>query len=353
LTPASASRGRYGPLDRASSEESATVAMDEPTYSFVIPVWNEEAVVEELHRRLDAVAGSLDGSSEFILVDDGSTDRTLARLIALRERDRRLKVLSLSRNFGHQSAISAGLDFAQGEAVVIMDGDLQDPPEVVPELVARWREGYDVVYASWTSRAGETWSRRLGKRIAYRLLRRAADSELPLDASDFRLVDRRVAEVVRNMREPNPYLRGMFAWAGFRQTAVPYERPERYAGQPKYTWSGLARLGIAGILGFSTVPLRMALALGFAISALSVAGALLAVVLKLSGASNPPGWTSLVVVVTLLAGLQFIVLGMIGVYVGQISEQGKGRPRYLVAEAHGLSAEDHWVPGKDPRKPLA
>jgi dolichol-phosphate mannosyltransferase len=314
--------------------------MHEPTYSFVIPVWNEEAVIEELHRRLDAVAGLLDGDSEFILVDDGSEDRTLDRVTALRERDSRVKALSLSRNFGHQIAISAGLDFARGDAVVIMDGDLQDPPEVVLEMAARWRDGFDVVYAAWTSRAGETWAKRLGKRVAYRLLRRAADSELPLDSSDFRLVDRRVAEVVRNMREANPYLRGMFAWAGFRQTAVPYERPERYAGEPKYTWSSLAKLGMAGVLGFSTVPLRMALTLGFTISALSVTGAIVAATLKLSGASNPPGWTSLVVVMALLAGIQLIVLGMIGVYVGQISEQGKGRPRYLVAETHGLSAEN-------------
>ena len=313
--------------------------MHEPTYSFVIPLCNEEAVLAELHRRLDAVSQSLDGASEFIMVDDGSADDTRRELLKLRDRDSRVKVVALSRNFGHQMAISAGLDFAGGKAVVIMDGDLQDPPELVPKMIARWREGFDVVHATRSALLGEGKLRRVLKSLSYRLLRRASPHNLRVNTGDFRLVDRRVVEIVRNMHETNPYLRGTFAWVGFRQTEVHFDRPERFAGDPKYNLPRLAALAVDGMVGFSVAPLRFALALGFLISSLSFAAAAIVAVLQLSGTSNPPGWTSLMVLVSFLAGIQLIILGVMGLYVGQISEQGRGRPRYLIAEAHGLSSE--------------
>jgi dolichol-phosphate mannosyltransferase len=311
-----------------------------PTISFVIPVKDEEEVLPELYRRLDATSREIQGECEFILVDDGSTDRSREVLSELRGRDERVKLLFLARNFGHQLAISAGLDFASGDAVVIMDGDLQDPPEVVLEMVPLWREGYEVVHAVRRERAGESRLKLWTARRFYRLLHRLSDIEFPLDAGDFRLADRRVADVVRGMREPDRYLRGMFAWVGFRQATVSYDRDERFAGKTKNTWPKMISFAIDGILGFSVAPLRFILGLGFVISALSLAWGLVAIIVKLAG-SVPPGgqgWASLTVIVTFLAGVQLIVLGMMGLYVARAYEQGKNRPLYLVASAEGLDA---------------
>jgi dolichol-phosphate mannosyltransferase len=258
----------------------------------------------------------------------------------LRGRDERVKLLFLARNFGHQLAISAGLDFAAGDAVVIMDGDLQDPPEVVLEMIPLWREGYEVVHAVRRQRAGESRLKVWTARGFYRLMRRLSDVEFPVDAGDFRLVDRRVSEVVRDMREPDRYLRGMFAWVGFRQTSVSYDRNERFAGKTKNSWAKMIGFAIDGILGFSVAPLRFILGLGFVISLLSLAWGVVAIVVKLAG-SVPPGgqgWASLTVLVTFLAGVQLIVLGMMGLYVARAYEQGKNRPLYLIASAEGLEA---------------
>jgi glycosyltransferase involved in cell wall biosynthesis len=310
--------------------------MAEPTYSFVIPLYNEEEALPELHRRLAEVAGRLDGPAEFILVDDGSTDLTGEVATGLRAEDDRVKVVTLSRNFGHQLAISAGLDFASGDAVVIMDGDLQDPPEVVPKLAERWREGYDVVYAVRAARVGETRFKRGTAALFYRLMARLTKIEIPLDAGDFRLVDSRVASIVANMREPDRYLRGMFAWVGFRQTAVSYERAPRAAGEGKYSLGRMLRFAIDGLLSFSTAPLRITLASGFAIAGLAFAAGIAAIVLKIAGAYHTPGWASLIVVLSFFSGIQLIVLGTIGLYVGRIYAQGKQRPLYLVSSAVGF-----------------
>jgi glycosyltransferase involved in cell wall biosynthesis len=311
-------------------------SMAEPTYSFVIPLFNEEGVLDELHRRLAAVGDELDGPAEFILVDDGSTDRTGEAVERLRADDARVKLVTLSRNFGHQLAISAGLDFASGDAVVIMDGDLQDPPEVVPELAERWREGYDVVYAVRAARTGETRFKRGTASLFYRLMSRLTSIEIPLDAGDFRLVDRRVASIVANMREPDRYLRGMFAWVGFRQTAVQYEREARVAGEGKYSLGRMLHFAADGLLSFSTAPLRITLASGFAIAGLAFAAGIAAIVLKLAGAFTAPGWASLIVVLSFFSGIQLVVLGTIGLYVGRIYAQGKQRPLYLVSTAVGF-----------------
>jgi glycosyltransferase involved in cell wall biosynthesis len=310
--------------------------MADPTYSFVVPLFNEEEVLTELHRRLSAVADSLDGPSEFILIDDGSSDRTREIAGELRAQDPRVKLVVFSRNFGHQLAISAGLDFATGDAIVIMDGDLQDPPEVVPELAGRWREGYDVVYAMRSAREGETRFKRGTASLFYRAMRRLTSIEMPLDAGDFRLVDQRVAGIISNMREPDRYLRGMFAWVGFRQTAVPYERAPRTAGETKYSLAKMIRFATDGLLSFSTVPLRVTLASGFAIAGIAFAVGFVAIVVKLTGGFTVPGWASLIVVLSFFSGVQFIVLGTIGLYVGRIYTQGKHRPLYLVDRTMGF-----------------
>ncbi|MGZ8669232.1 MAG: glycosyltransferase family 2 protein [Solirubrobacterales bacterium] len=307
-----------------------------PTYSWVVPVLNEEDVLPELHRRLSETAEKLDGPSEFILVDDGSIDRSREVVLQLRDRDPRLKLVALSRNFGHQLAITAGIDVARGDAVVVMDSDLQDPPEVVVEMAARWREGFDLVHGVRTARRGEGAFKRHTAHLFYRLLNRASDVDLPLDTGDFRLLDRRVADVVRRMREPNRYLRGLFAWVGFRQTGVQYERDERYAGDTKFSLMRMLSFAVDGLTGFSTVPLRLALGLGLAISALAFAAGLAAVVLKLTGAYTISGWASVTVMITFFSGVQLLMLGAVGQYVGRIFEQGKARPLYLIAETHGI-----------------
>lgn len=316
------------------------------TYSFVIPVLNEQDVLPELHRRLAAVGDELDGDCEFLFVDDGSTDRSRELLFELHERDSRVKVISLSRNFGHQLALSAGLDFASGDAVIIMDADLQDPPELVPQMVEAWRAGHEVVHAQRRRRASESRFKLGTAHFFYRLLHRASDVEIPVDTGDFRLVDRRVAEIVRNMREPSRYLRGMFAWVGFRQTAVEYDRDPRYAGKTKNSLSRMIHFATDGLLSFSTAPLRLAMGLGFVMSGLAFAAGIGAIILKLADAFTVPGWTSLVVIASFLSGIQLIVMGTVGLYVGRLYEQGKGRPLYLINESRGFTpgrAEPGWV----------
>jgi dolichol-phosphate mannosyltransferase len=309
------------------------------TYSFVTPVRDEEAVLPELHRRLSAVAERLDGDCEFVLVDDGSSDRSREKMLELRKRDPRIKLLFLARNFGHQLAISAGLDFASGDAVVILDADLQDPPEAALEMAALWREGYEVVHGVRRHRAGEGRFKLWTAHFFYRLLRRVSNVDLPLDAGDFRLADRRVVDIVRRMREPDRYLRGMFAWVGFRQTTVAYERDERFAGETKFSWPRMIGFAVDGILGFSVAPLRIILGLGFVMSGLALLVGIVAIVLKLAGALPPvSGWASLIVLVSFLAGIQLVVLGTVGLYVARAYEQGKHRPLYLVAESHGLGS---------------
>lgn len=310
-----------------------------PTYSFVIPVLNEEAVLPELHRRLSAVAERLDGSCEFVLVDDASTDRSRELMLELRARDPRVKLVFLSRNFGHQLALSSGLDHASGDAVIMLDADLQDPPEVALEMAARWREGWEVVHGVRTRRLGESRFKLWTARAFYRLLRRLSDIELPLDSADFRLVDRRVADVVRGMREPDRYLRGLFAWAGYRQTSVSYERAERYGGETKMSLSRMIGFAIDGMLSFSVTPLRLVIGVGFLMAVTALTFGVVAVALKVAGALPPvSGWASLTVLVSFLAGMQLIVLGMIGLYVAKAYEQGKRRPLYLVASRHGFES---------------
>jgi dolichol-phosphate mannosyltransferase len=306
--------------------------------SFVIPVHNEQHNVAELHRRLDAVLASLGEDAELIFVDDGSGDATYPLLVELNGMDPRVKVVRLSRNFGHQLAISAGLDLAAGDAVVVMDGDLQHPPETVPALVARWREGYDVVYGVMQSRP-EGWLKRTTAGLFYRLLARLVRIDVPAAAGDFRLVDRRAVAAFKAMRETNRYVRGMFSWVGFRQTSVPYDVPPRHAGRSSYTFTRMLKLAADGIFSFSTRPLRLVLGLGFVVSVCAVLFGIASLVSKYAGVYVVPGWVTLVLVTSFIGGVQLFVLGMVGEYIGRIYDEVKRRPLYLVSDLHGFARD--------------
>jgi glycosyltransferase involved in cell wall biosynthesis len=315
-----------------------------PGYSFVIPAFNERETLPELQRRLLAVIDQLDEPAEVLFVDDGSTDGTFEILLSFHERDPRFKVIRLSRNFGQQAAITTGLDHALGRAVVIMDADLQDPPEVALDLAKRWREGYEVVYAVRDARAGETRLKLWTAKWFYRVLGRMTEVDMPGDAGDFRLVDRRVLEAIKAMREHRRYLRGMLAWVGYNQTAVHYTRSGRYAGSSKFSLTKMVRFAVDGIVSFSTAPLRLTLNMGFAVSVLAFLVGIATIVLKLAGVDAVPGWASIVVVLAFIGGVQLTVLGVIGQYIAQIHEEVKRRPLYLVSEALGVETQAPGAP---------
>lgn len=281
----------------------------------------------------------LDGPGEVVLVDDGSVDSSFALMTAAADEDARFKVIRLSRNFGHQLAITAGLDFAAGEAVIVMDADLQDPPEVVLELAKRWRDGYDVVYAVREARPGETRFKQLTANAFYRLFRTLSDADVPVDVRDFRLVSRNAVDVFREMRESNRYVRGMFGWIGFKQVGVPYRRAERFAGETKYPLRKMIRFAADGIVSFSTAPLRVALQLGFVVSVVSFLFGAAALASRLAGLYSVSGLASIAVMVGFLGGIQLVVLGMMGEYIARIHEEVKHRPLYVVREVRGLGIE--------------
>jgi len=308
-----------------------------PTYSLVVPAYNEEEVIPELVVHLTKVMDLLDGDAEAILVDDGSRDRTYERMLEASQGDPRIRLVRLSRNFGHQTALTAGVDLATGDAVIMMDADLQDPPEVALELATRWRQGYDVVYAVRDVREGETRFKRATAAAFYRAFNRISDVKVPLDVGDFRLVDRRALDVFARMRETNRFARGMFSWIGLRQTGVTYTRQERFAGKTKYPLRKMLRFARTGVVSFSAAPLRAALNLGFIVSFVSFSLGIWSLVVKLTGFYNVPGWTSIVVVTTFIGGIQLIVLGVIGEYIASIHEEVKRRPLYVVSELENFS----------------
>jgi polyisoprenyl-phosphate glycosyltransferase len=331
-----ASQGRESPrastrpgADASRTVLSATVA---PEYSIVIPILDERETLPELHRRLCQVMDELDGSAEIILVDDGSTDGSFDVMRKLHEADDRVRVLRMSRNFGHQIAITAGLDHARGDAVVIMDGDLQDPPEVVPALAEKWREGFEVVYAVRDDREGESRVKLATASWFYRFLGHMSEVGIPRDAGDFRLIDRRVVDAVKAMPEHHRYLRGMFAWVGYDQAGVHYARDARHAGRTKFPMRKMLGFATDGIVSFSTVPLRMTLVLGFLVSLAAFVLAIFAVLAKVTGAYTVPGWASITVGVALLGGVQLTVLGVMGEYIARIHDEVKQRPLYLVRD---------------------
>ncbi len=298
--------------------------------SVVAPVYNELDSVDELHARLSETLPVL-GEYEIVLVDDGSTDGTWQKLLIHASRDPHLHLIRLSRNFGHQAALSAGLAAARGDAVVLMDADLQDPPEVIPHLVSKWRDGFDVVYAVRASRDGEHAWRLFAIATFYRLLRRMTSTDIPANVGDFRLLSRRAADALVAMPERARFLRGMTSWIGFRQTGVAYEREARYAGKSKYSLKKLARLATDGIMSFSTAPVRLVTMLGFVLVVFCI------VVLGWSlwqrfTSHAPQGWTSVIGVVLLLGGVQLLSLGVIGQYIARIFEETKQRPLYIIDE---------------------
>jgi dolichol-phosphate mannosyltransferase len=301
--------------------------------SVVAPMLDEVGTAEEFYRRVCKVFG--DVPFELIVVDDGSTDGTRDVLAALAERDDRVKVVELSRNFGHQTAITAGLDHATGDAVVMIDADLQDPPEVIPTMIARWREGADVVYAVRAERDGETRFKLMSARWFYRLMSKLSPVDLRQDSGDFRLLDRRALDALGSMRERNRYLRGMTVWVGFTQTAVAYKRDRRYAGETKYPLRKMLRFALDAIVSFSHTPLQVATLVGFAFAGAAFVGIPAAVTMRIFG-QFVPGVATTVIAVLLLGGIQLMAIGVIGEYVGRIYDEVKARPLYLVRERRNL-----------------
>lgn len=312
-----------------------------PKYSLIIPVFNEEETLPEMYRRVGAVMDQMDGAVELILVNDGSRDRTLTLLRDLHEKDARVCYLSLARNFGHQIAVTAGLNYVRGDAVIVLDADLQDPPELIPQLVAKWQEGYQVVYAQRTQRHKESWLKRLPAYLFYRLMKRLADVDIPIDTGDFCLMDRRVVNVLNSMPERNRYIRGLRSWVGLPQTFIHFERDPRFAGEVKYTFRKSLSLAANGLVTFSRVPLRLSTYVGLLAAAIAVLMAILVLYWRLFVPHSPlTGFATIMIAVFFLGAVQLVSIGILGEYVGRIYEEVKGRPLYVLSEVAGF-AEEH------------
>ena len=328
-----------------------------PLLSVIVPCFNEAEVIEHTHQRLSAALDALTHDFEIIYVDDGSRDRTAELLRDIQAHSPRAKVIRLSRNFGHQIAVSAGLQYARGQAVVLIDADLQDPPEVIGQMMEKWREGYHVVYGQRTERSGETKFKLWTARAFYRLINKLSEVPIPLDTGDFRLMDRRAVDALLRMPERHRLLRAMTSWVGFRQTAVLYNRAERFAGSSKYPLRKMLALAIDGIVSFSAVPLKIVTSVGLGFSAISVLGIIYAIAQRLWTDNWVPGWTILFIAVMLIGGLQFIFLGVMGEYVGRIYSEAKNRPLFLVMEELGFEAESTNAPGESsvapPQSPVS
>jgi dolichol-phosphate mannosyltransferase len=310
-----------------------------PTLSLVLPIYNEEDVIPELHRRLQDFLAKLPLETEVLFVNDGSRDRSMELLRDVAEGEARYRILSFARNFGHQTAITAGVDYARGKAVVVMDADLQDPPEVVLEMVARWREGFDVVYGRRRKRQGETWFKLLTARWFYRVFAAMIPNEVPLDTGDFRLMSRRVIVALRELRETHRFVRGMVAWIGFKQTEVLYDRPGRFAGETKYPLRKMVRFAVDGITSFSILPLRFSTYLGMLMSTASVGVIVWALLAKYVFRQTVQGWTAIVIIIAIFASVQLLMIGILGEYVGRIYEEVKRRPLYIISDTVNLPRE--------------
>lgn len=305
--------------------------------SVIVPCYNEQEVIATTHKRLSGVLTSIGMRYEIIYVDDGSSDETESILRNLQKSDpARVRLILFARNFGHQMAVSAGIDAAAGDAVVLIDADLQDPPEVIEQMLARWREGYQVAYGQRTDREGESAFKLATAKLFYRTLNKMSEIPMPLDAGDFRLMDRCVVEALKAMPERDRYIRGMVTWAGFRQIAVPYKRAARAAGESKYPLRKMIRFAIVGMLSFSRAPLHLVSSLGFACAGLSLIGIIYALIMRLFTGDWEPGWTLLFIGVVFFGGIQLICLGIVGEYVGRIYAEVKRRPIYLVRERVGF-----------------
>ncbi|MCM3787237.1 glycosyltransferase family 2 protein [Domibacillus indicus] len=312
-------------------------------YSIIIPVYNEELVIRETYSRLKTVMDQADGSYELLFVNDGSQDATIDILKEIAVQDRHVKYLDFSRNFGHQIAITAGMDHAAGSAIVVIDADLQDPPELILDMIEKWKEGYDVVYAKRTKRKGETFFKKQTAKMFYRLLRASTDIDIPLDTGDFRLLDRKVCDQLKDMKEQSRFVRGLVSWVGFKQTAIEYERDERLAGETKYPLKKMLKFSIDGITSFSYKPLKLASLLGVMLSAASSLAILIVLYQRLFTDTTTPGWSSLLLTMLFFNGVILIMLGVIGEYIGRIYDEAKNRPLYILRDSRQSEHESDVV----------
>lgn len=310
-------------------------AMMLPTLSIVAPNFNESQTLSEFYRRVHQVMEDTGEPWELVIVDDGSTDNSATLIQDLARQDPHVRPVIFARNFGHEIAVAAGLDYARGKAVIMMDSDLQDPPEVIPDLIARWREGFEVVYAVRTEREGESWFKLFTASLFYRIIARITDVDIPMDVGNFRLMDRKVVNVLTSMRERHRFIRGMSVWVGFRQVGVPYRRAARFAGATKYPFRKMLRLAITAITGFSYFPLQVATYMGFFCAGISILAIPLVIAVRLWSANEPPlmGQATTLIAVLFLGGVQLISLGILGEYIGRLYDEAKGRPLYILREA--------------------
>jgi dolichol-phosphate mannosyltransferase len=306
-----------------------------PVISVVVPVYNEEEVINASYARLTAAAAGLGIPYELIFVNDGSRDKTLTMLEELRGADENVKIINFSKNFGHQAAITAGMEYSTGDAVVVIDADLQDPPEVIRRMVEKWREGYDVVYGKRIKRQGETAFKKISASLYYRVLRSMTNVDIPVDTGDFRLIDRKVCDTLTALRERNRFVRGLVSWVGFKQTSVEFVREERFAGETKYPLRKMIELSISGMASFSKKPLRFASFLGIFASAAGFIWLLILIFSRLAGGS-PEGWAIAAAFMLFMQGLVFITIGIMGEYMGRIYDEVRGRPNYIVRETSGF-----------------
>lgn len=310
-----------------------------PTYSLIVPLYNEEDTLPELVRRLTVVMDDLDAPSELVLINDGSHDQSLSLLRSFHQQDDRICYINFARNFGHQIAVTAGLNFVRGDMAVILDADLQDPPELIPELIQQWRSGFQVVYAQRTRRVQESWLKRSLAYWFYRVLRQLADVDIPTDAGDFCLLDRSVIDILNKMPERTRYLRGLRSWIGFNQTAVPFSRDARFAGEVKYTFRKSLKLAMNGIVSFSQVPLRLSTYLGLFAAFVSLIMGFLILYWRIFVPNSPlTGFTIILIGVFFLGAIQLVCIGILGEYIGRIYEEVKGRPLYTISEIAGLES---------------
>ena len=314
--------------------------MSKPIYSIIAPIFNESGNIQELYHRIRDVLDSTGESWEIILIDDGSTDDSADLIRRFAAQDARVKPVIFARNFGHQIAVTAGLDYSQGDAVVIIDSDLQDPPEVILDLISKWKEGFQVVYAVRAEREGESWFKLFTASLFYRLITSITEVKIPLDAGDFRLLDRKVVNVLNQMRERHRFLRGLSTWVGFRQTGVPYRRVARQVGETKYPFRKMFRLAINAVTSFSYFPLQLATYIGFVAAGLSILSIPVVIAIRLWGTETPLlGQATTLIAVLFLGGAQLISLGILGEYIGRLYDEAKGRPLYIVLEAPGEEDE--------------
>jgi len=307
--------------------------MAEPIFTIIAPIFNEVQSIPELYRRVCEVMDSTGDSWELILVDDGSTDGSTRVIREIAENDERLRPVIFARNFGHQLAVTAGLDYSRGQAVVIIDADLQDPPEVILDLIAKWRDGYEVVYAIRTDREGESWFKLATASVFYRLIYRITDVDIPMDTGDFRLLDRKAANMLNSMRERHRFLRGMSVWIGFKQVGVSYSRAARIAGETKYPFKKMFKFALDAVTSFSYFPLQVATYFGFFLAGISLLAIPIVIATRLAGSQTFIGQATTLIAVLFLGGVQLISLGILGEYIGRLYDEAKGRPLYIVREA--------------------